>query len=245
MRERIGLLTDWQLSTYQIIPLSQLTTKLRWQRLVKEFAELILKNCHRDSLILDIGGGNGLFHYFIKDICKLYVVVEPSEKLIHDFIFARYTHICQGCGENLPFKNKIFDGIILKSVLDHCFDPVMVLSESIKVLKPGGKIFILLTNEGAWYKRLFKKYNLKRRIKCRSHNFYFSSEDTKRMLQKENFKDIFMQHFDFFRAPLTIENIMVRLIPKKMLLFILRITDRIMSQILPSYGGSFICKAMK
>lgn len=168
--------------------------------------------------MLDIGGGNGLFYYFIKDICKLYVAVEPSQKLTYDFIFAKHTHICQGCGENLPFKDKIFDGVILKAVLDHCFDPAMVLSESIKVLKPGGKIFILLTNEGAWYKRLFKKYNLKRRIKCRSHNFYLSSQEVKEMLKRESFKDIAMQHFDSFRVPNVLENLMVRFLPKKFLL---------------------------
>ncbi len=245
MKDNLNLITDWELKKYQIMPVSQLTTKVKWKRLSEKFIYLIKKNCRQESLVLDIGGGAGLFYYFIKDICKLYVSIDPSEKAIQYFKYRDHNYICQSCGENLPFKSELFDVVLLKAALDHCFDPEIVLSESRRVLKEKGKIFILLTNEKAWYKILFKKYNLDKKKKYTGHNFYFSSDEINELLEKNDFRDIYMQHFDFFRAPIVIENIAFRFIPEKMLWFFLNITDKIMRECLPFYGGTFICVATK
>ena len=45
-----------------------------------------------------------------------------------------------GVGENLPFKDDSFDGVISVAVLEHVRDPFRCASEIVRVLKPGGKL---------------------------------------------------------------------------------------------------------
>ncbi len=48
------------------------------------------------------------------------------------------------CGDAhiLPFKDNVFDSIILQAVLEHVVDPKVVMKESLRVLKPGGVVYI-------------------------------------------------------------------------------------------------------
>lgn len=210
------LQTDWELSESDGLPVSKLTTDLKWKRLTDTFAQLIKNKCGRECRTLDIGGGDGRLHEFLKDISKLYLDIEPSKSLVQQFKFADQKYVFRACGESLPCKNEIFDVVILKASLDHCVDPSEALSESFRVLSPGGKIFILLTNDGAWYKRLFRDYNIKRREGCVDHNYFFSTKDLINMLKSAKFSDVAMYDFDYFRAPIMVENSIMRIIPKKL-----------------------------
>lgn len=49
--------------------------------------------------------------------------------------------IC-GDAQNLPFKENTFDIIYCRYILEHVPDPLRVLKEAKRVLKPGGKLFI-------------------------------------------------------------------------------------------------------
>lgn len=51
-------------------------------------------------------------------------------------------------GENIPFDNQFFDCILCTEVIEHVFNPEIVLSELNRVLKPGGKL--LITCPFAW-----------------------------------------------------------------------------------------------
>jgi 2-polyprenyl-3-methyl-5-hydroxy-6-metoxy-1,4-benzoquinol methylase len=48
--------------------------------------------------------------------------------------------------ENLPFANESFDYVVLLSVLEHVRDWRATLSEAVRVLKPGGVVFVTTTN---------------------------------------------------------------------------------------------------
>jgi ubiquinone/menaquinone biosynthesis C-methylase UbiE len=47
-------------------------------------------------------------------------------------------NLFSGIGENLPFKDDTFDVIHCSSVLEHVQDPLKVIDEMIRILKPGG-----------------------------------------------------------------------------------------------------------
>ncbi|MFC1804593.1 class I SAM-dependent methyltransferase [Candidatus Omnitrophota bacterium] len=244
--KRIKKQDDWVLGRNQTIPLSKMTTILRWDRISNALAKSIKKHCSNfDQKVLDIGGGDSSFYHLIKKFCALYLNIEPSKTMISKFEYTDVNYICRGYGEYLPCKSEKFDIVIFNSVLDHCFNPALALSESRRVLKPRGKIFILLTNDGAWYKRLFKKHNLQRKMRCQEHNFYFSSDYVKDLLERENFDDIILQHFDFLLAPIIIEEFLFRFVHKKILLFFMELTDQLIGKFFPDKGGSFICIASK
>ena len=138
---------------------------------------------------MDIGAGDGSFYFPIKEACGFFAAVEPSQKQSRDFSPARRRYMCNGYGESLPYKGGLFDAVVIKAALDHCADPARVLIESHRVLKEGGKVFILLSNEGAWYKRLFTRYN-KRRKRGQSHNFYFDPSQVKGLLEGHGFRGV-------------------------------------------------------
>lgn len=69
-----------------------------------------------------------------------------------DTVFKHYE--CSMCGEmmkvdvvadggKLPFENESYDYVISSHVIEHFFDPIAVLKEWLRVIKPGGYIFII------------------------------------------------------------------------------------------------------
>ncbi|MDZ4657100.1 MAG: class I SAM-dependent methyltransferase [Bythopirellula sp.] len=65
---------------------------------------------------------------------------------------------------HLPFENNFFDGITCGYVLEHLADPRPGLAELSRVLRPGGRMLLLVTEDslaGAWTSRFWS---------CRTHN---------------------------------------------------------------------------
>lgn len=49
--------------------------------------------------------------------------------------------------EPLPFEDSSFDAVIARHILEHCLDPIKVLKQWAKVLKPSGRMYIAVPNE--------------------------------------------------------------------------------------------------
>jgi SAM-dependent methyltransferase len=52
--------------------------------------------------------------------------------------------------EPLPFPDRSFDGVILKDLLEHVSDPVNVVAETLRVLRPGGTVFASSPDAQRW-----------------------------------------------------------------------------------------------
>lgn len=53
-------------------------------------------------------------------------------------------------GEPLPFPDASFDGVVLKDLLEHVTDPVAVVAEVHRVLRPGGRVFASSPDAQRW-----------------------------------------------------------------------------------------------
>lgn len=98
----------------------------------------------RNGLVLDLGCGNGNFcgdsyeaagQEYI-DTQNIIIGLDPLESMEKRF------PVIRAFGENIPFQDACFDTLVIASALDHIIDPIVVLKESKRILKEGGKIFI-------------------------------------------------------------------------------------------------------
>lgn len=96
------------------------------------------------GLVLDVGCGNGRYaggtyesynHVYL-DTDNTIIGLDPLESTEYRF------PVVKAFGEDIPFQNDMFDAVVIFSVLDHLIDPVIVLKEARRVLKPSGNVFI-------------------------------------------------------------------------------------------------------
>lgn len=59
--------------------------------------------------------------------------------------------ILDAAGEENPYPDASFDLVYSSNVLEHVRDPQAVLSESLRVLKPGGDLLFVVPNYGSWW----------------------------------------------------------------------------------------------
>jgi ubiquinone/menaquinone biosynthesis C-methylase UbiE len=108
----------------------------------QDWSKNFLNFCEINGIVLDIGCGPfaTVFHQEINEKCERYIGLDPELSFIRStppkIIYVR------GIGEALPFKSEVFDCVIMKAVLDHAFDPAMMLHEAFRVLKTGGKLWL-------------------------------------------------------------------------------------------------------
>jgi SAM-dependent methyltransferase len=80
---------------------------------------------HKDGLILDCGAGSRKQYY--QNVVNFEIAAYPSTDVI-------------GVGEQLPFKDNVFDAVISNVVLEHVKYPWLCAEEIMRVLKPGGDL---------------------------------------------------------------------------------------------------------
>lgn len=119
-------------------------------RLAKEHIISFLKP-QKGNALLDIGCGVGHDAQMLASLVGktgLVVGIDKSTVMINE-AKRRFLQVAQpiqfyACdAHNLHFDQNQFDGSLCCSVLTHCEQPVAVVSEALRVLKPGGQFVVL------------------------------------------------------------------------------------------------------
>jgi ubiquinone/menaquinone biosynthesis C-methylase UbiE len=101
------------------------------------------------STILDVGCGLGILTRKLAELASRGIVwgIERSAdqlaKAVQDL---PNLHFQQADAHALPFENDTFDVVFCRYLLEHVADPLKVLNEMRRVLKPGGKAFLQENN---------------------------------------------------------------------------------------------------
>ena len=102
----------------------------------------------KNAEILDFGSYSFAFarycthynHRFILDACDV-MTPETLSPLIR-----RFTQLSPA-NTTLPFATNSYDGIVLNHVIEHLPDPIAVVGELLRILKPGGYLYIEAPSE--------------------------------------------------------------------------------------------------
>lgn len=147
----------------------------------EKFADLISQSIKKGGNFLDIGCGTGTLLALVKeklingqgvDISKSSIKIAQAKGLQ-----AKYYS-----GKVLPFEDSYFDGAGSYNVLEHTQEPIDFLNEQLRVIKPGGYLFIScpnflsITNSYHWHtagllRKLQNLFEMIRRIFMRKIEF--------------------------------------------------------------------------
>ena len=115
--------------------------------------DIYTKHFEISGKVLDVGGHQGRLRHFLNDTVSTYVSIDPYQDVFRNIdsqenLLKAYPCILDACNflvgfaENLPFAEKTFDWIHMRSALDHFSDPFIAVKEAYRVLKHDGRILI-------------------------------------------------------------------------------------------------------
>ncbi len=107
--------------------------------------------------LLDIGSGNGQYLNTMRSFGWKVEGVETDQKAA-DFARDKYTlKVHVGNLSECGIPSGSFDVITLNHVIEHVYDPRALLTECMRILKPGGRLVLLTPNSESLGYRLFGK----------------------------------------------------------------------------------------
>lgn len=137
-----------------------------------------LHNIKVDSKLLEVGAGRPdvLVGFRAAGMqvfgCDISQVSEDACK--EKAIPFKYVNLEDG---KLPYESNSFDVVYSKSVIEHMHDPLSFVSESFRVLKPGGVLLVLTPDWEANYRTFFDDFTHVRPMSRRSMNLLLSMLD--------------------------------------------------------------------
>ncbi|MCP4625195.1 MAG: class I SAM-dependent methyltransferase [bacterium] len=98
----------------------------QWYEQIYQF---MAQNRKSGPVCIELGSGSSYLSHHIPELIKSNIIVIPDNDLVFD-------------AQQLPFKDKTVDNLVLISVFHHLSNPVNFLQEATRVLKKGGRILI-------------------------------------------------------------------------------------------------------
>ncbi len=107
--------------------------------------------------LLEIGCGRG---DFLAAFERIGLKVSGLDRDLSTDETARILDIkhCDLTKDTFPFADESFDVVYHKSVIEHVYDPLPLMQESLRVLKPGGKLIILTPDWQTQFKIFYEDF---------------------------------------------------------------------------------------
>ncbi|EZA48591.1 hypothetical protein DMN91_012127 [Ooceraea biroi] len=119
------------------------------------------------------------------NIAKEHVKLDPD-------ISDRVTYFCTTIEEFSQNNKESYDALITSEVVEHVTDPELFLKECVKVLKPGGSIFVTTVNKtlASWLGAIIVAEYIWKLVPCGTHqwNKFVAPHEVQRILEKYDCK---------------------------------------------------------
>ena len=128
-----------------------------WHRIAGNYAERLIARASKGESVLDVGCAYGKFLLPLKRKGLKVYGVEVNPRGV---AYCRAAGINVFCGtlEDAQIPDALVDTVILSQVLEHVRSPIQTLKEIHRVLKPGGRVFVLCPNGDGYLRTLFGRY---------------------------------------------------------------------------------------
>lgn len=137
--------------------------------------------------LLDVGFGNGDFLKLATDLGWRAEGIDSDPKAV-DLARTRGLNVALSTVEELPRKSECYDIITLSHVVEHVHDPVKLINELHRLLKPGGVLWLETPNlDGVGFRRFGCNW---RGLEPPRHLVLFTLRGLKRALEEAGFCEI-------------------------------------------------------
>jgi ubiquinone/menaquinone biosynthesis C-methylase UbiE len=109
-----------------------------------------LKKVISEGFGLEVGVGSGRF----ANPLDVKIGIDPSKNMLK-LAKKRGIQAIQGVGEYSPFRNNIFDFVLIVVTLCFVEKPTLVLNEASRVLKKGGRLVVGEINKDSWLGKIY------------------------------------------------------------------------------------------
>ena len=106
----------------------------------------VTRHFDRRMRMLDVGCGTAWLAEHFDD----YTGVDGSPEAVATAAERGRRVLLASVAEPLPFGDAGFDGVVAKDILEHVDDPVFVVREILRVLRPGGRVFASSPDAQRW-----------------------------------------------------------------------------------------------
>lgn len=139
----------------------------------------------RDTVLIDVGCGAGSFLDLVKGFCKTTIGVEPTPSLREAIV--KKGHIAfPYCHEVADIWEGQVDVAVSFSVIEHLKDPLVLLREIRRLLKPGGRLLLSTPNRRDWLLELLPD-DYARFFYRTVHTWYFDAEALSKLARLAGF----------------------------------------------------------
>ena len=121
-----------------LLPTEMKTIETLHPKLVEIYFEIL----GEVKIILDLGCGNGSIGKFKPNLSIEVVGIDIDINLLKEASKFEDVLLYDLEKGNLPFPNNYFDGIIAKDILEHVYNPSLIMTEMYRILKPNKKAII-------------------------------------------------------------------------------------------------------
>lgn len=108
----------------------------------RQLFEVLRRHCH--GQILDVGGG-AFVNTAIEERVRFdeWTVIEPHEADLPKIVDPR-VRVRVGDGQALDLAGNAFDTVLSIQVLEHVFEPIRMIEELYRVVRPGGAVIVMV-----------------------------------------------------------------------------------------------------
>ncbi len=150
-----------------------------------------LLNIKEGMNILDIGCGTGWALGQAADLIDnrgLFYGVDLSAKMIErakeNFKAKENFHFVKANAESIPLNDNLFDIIICTNSFHHYFNPEKALKEMYRLLKTGGKVYILDPTADIWIVKIIDKLAI---LLGHGHVKFYSTKEFQELMVRAGF----------------------------------------------------------